>query len=194
MFPWLSFLSYVIIVTYTPGPNNVMAMNCAKSAGFRKSLSFIAGVFTGGFIVMLLCLLFSAFLYNLVPKIQLPMKILGALYMLYLVIKILMSGKKSGGESGNVNTGFLIGTVLQLINPKLIFFGISVMSVYILPYHNQIPVLIFFAFFMILIGITANLCWAAFGSLFSMLFSRHGKILNIVMALLLLYCIVSLFI
>jgi len=195
MFPWLSFLSYVVIVTFTPGPNNIMAMNCAKNEGFRKGLKFVFGVFTGAFVLIFLCMLFSAFLFNFTPKIQLPMKILGAAYMTYLMIKTVVPKKKNdASENKNNNVGFFIGIVLQFINPKLIMFAITVASTYILPYYNQIPVLLLFTLLLTSVGSTAVLCWTLFGSLFSVLFSKHGTIVNIIMALLLLYCIVSLFI
>ena len=83
MFPWISFLSYIVIMAYTPGPNNIMSMNAAKNAGFKKSIPFNAGIFTGIFIVMILCLIFSNILYSIIPKIQLPMKIFGAAYMFF---------------------------------------------------------------------------------------------------------------
>ena len=195
MFPWLSFLSYVIIVIYTPGPNNIMTMNSAKNVGFRKTLKFISGIFVGAFVLLSLCMLFSAYLYNLTPKIQLPMKILGAIYMAYLMIKTVVPKKNNeASENKNNNTGFFIGIVLQFINPKLIMFGITVASSYILPYYNQIPVLLLFSLLLTAIGSTGVMCWAMFGSLFSVVFSKHGTIVNIIMALLLLYCIISLFI
>jgi len=195
MFPWLSFLSYIIIVTYTPGPNNIMTMNIAKNEGFKKSLKFVFGVFVGAFILMVLCMLFSAFLYSAVPKIQLPMKILGAAYMTFLIVKTLVPKKKEdspGDKKSNVN--FFIGITLQFINPKAILYGITTMSSFILPYYNQIPILLLFALLLAFVGLTGLLVWALFGSLFSVLFNKHGKILNIFMALLLVYCIVSLFI
>ena len=38
-----------------------------------------------------------------------------------------------------------------------------------------------------------TLCWSAFGSAFKWLFSKHARVVNLVMALLLVYCAVSLF-
>jgi threonine/homoserine/homoserine lactone efflux protein len=191
VFPWLSFLSYIIIVAYTPGPNNIMSMNNAKNAGFRKGIQFNLGIFAGCFVVMMLCLLFSAALYRLVPKVQLPMKILGAAYMAYLLVKTLLPSKEH--ETKNNNGSFIMGAVLQLINPKLMIYGITAISSYILPYYKAIPVLVLFVFLLSFVSFTATLCWALFGSLFKILFSKHAKIVNIIMALLLLYCAVSLF-
>ena len=191
MFPWISFLSYIFIMAYTPGPNNIMSMNNAKNIGFKKGFVFILGIFSGFSVVMILCLIFSTVLYTIIPKIQLPMKILGAAYMLFLIIKMTIPSKNH--EIKNNNGSFIIGALLQLINPKIIIYGITAMSAYILPYYKEIPILILFAFLLSFVGFTGSICWALFGSLFSILFNKHGKILNIIMTILLLYCIVSLF-
>jgi threonine/homoserine/homoserine lactone efflux protein len=179
-------------MAYTPGPNNIMSMNNAKNVGFKKGMIFNFGMFVGFFVVMILCLIFSTVLYALVPKIQIPMKILGAAYMVYLIIKTLIPSKTH--EIKNNDGSFLIGALLQFINPKIIIYGITAMSSYILVYYSKAPVLIFFAFVLAFVGFTGTLCWSLFGSIFSMLFSKHGKILNIIMAVLLLYCAVSFFV
>jgi threonine/homoserine/homoserine lactone efflux protein len=168
-----------------------MSMNNAKNVGLKKGIVFNFGIFAGFFVVMILCLIFSTVLYTLVPKIQLPMKILGATYMVYLIIKTLVPSKAH--EVKNNSGSFLVGALLQLINPKIIIYGITAMSSYILVYYNEVPRLVFFAFLLAFVGFTGTLCWALFGSVFSILFNKHGKILNIIMAILLLYCAVSLF-
>jgi threonine/homoserine/homoserine lactone efflux protein len=191
MFPWISFLSYIIIVAYTPGPNNIMSMNNAKNVGFRKGLVFNFGIFAGFLVVMILCLIFSTVLYTVVPKIQFLMKILGAAYMVYLIVKTLIPSKEH--EIKNNNGSFLIGALLQLINPKIMVYGITAISSYILPFYDELPILLLFVLLLSFVGFTGTICWALFGSLFSVLFNKHGKILNIIMAVLLLYCAVSLF-
>jgi threonine/homoserine/homoserine lactone efflux protein len=119
------------------------------------------------------------------------MKILGAAYMVYLSIKTIIPAKKR--EIKNDNGTFVVGALLQFINPKIIIFGIMAISSYILPYYKEIPILIAFALLLAFVGFTGTICWALFGSLFSIMFNKHGKILNIIMVLLLLYCAVSLF-
>jgi threonine/homoserine/homoserine lactone efflux protein len=178
-------------MAYTPGPNNIMSMNNAKNAGFRRGIIFSLGISAGIFLVMILCLLFSTVLYTVVPKIQLPMKILGAAYMVFLIIKTLVPAKEH--EIKNSNGSFLMGALLQFINPKIMIYGITAMSSFILPFYKEIPVLLLFAFLLSFMGFTATICWALFGSLFSLLFSKHEKLLNIIMAVLLLYCAISLF-
>jgi threonine/homoserine/homoserine lactone efflux protein len=168
-----------------------MSMNNTKNVGFKKGIVFNFGIFAGFFVVMILCLIFSTILYTLVAKVEIFMKISGAAYMGYLIVKTLSPSKTH--EIKNSNGSFLIGALLQLINPKIVIYGITAMSSYILIYYKEVPILVFFAFLLAFVGFTGTLCWALFGSLFSMLFSKHGKILNVIMAVLLLYCAVSLF-
>jgi threonine/homoserine/homoserine lactone efflux protein len=191
MFLWAPFLSYIFIIAITPGPNNIMTMNLAAKVGFKKCMPFYFGFLTGFTIVMFLCLLFSSVLYAVVPKIQFPMKIVSAAYMVYLAIITVLPLKSQ--EIKNNNGNFFIGALLQFINVKIILYGITAISSYILPYYKSLPVLIAFVCLLSFVGGTTTLCWALFGSVFSRLFNKHGKILNIIMAILLLYCAVSLF-
>ena len=191
MFPWQAFLTYIIIVAITPGPNNIMSMNNAAHKGFRKALPFNFGIFAGFVFVLILCTVFSSLLFTLIPRIQLPMKILGAAYILYLAVKPFLPSKKR--EAKDLSGSFIIGAVLQLINPKLMIYGITAFSSFILPWYTEIPILAFFIFLLAFVGFACTLCWSFFGSLLSKIFSKYGKIINIVMALLLVYCAISLF-
>jgi len=191
MFPWLSFLSYTIINMFTPGPLNIVSMNNAKTVGFKKGLTFNLGVLLGGFLIITICLLFSTVLYNLIPKVQFPMKILGAVYMVYLII--IINRSSNNNEIKNNNGKFLIAVFLSISNPKAILFLITVTSVYILPYYNKINTLMIFALFLTILGFTATICWALFGSLFSKVLDKYEKTSKIIMSILLLYCVVSLF-
>lgn len=192
MFSWLSFLSYVVITAVTPGPNNIMSMSNAGRLGFRKSLSFNLGIWCGFSVVILICTFFCSTLSAQIPKIKMPMLVIGAFYMLYLAWSIL----KSSSEIKEVSSrsGFFSGFILQFINPKGYIYGIVSMEAYILPfYQGQWLPLILFALMLAFIAFTSTVLWALFGSVFKLLFSRYAKITNTVMALLLVYCAVSLF-
>ncbi|MBS5548327.1 MAG: LysE family transporter [Oscillospiraceae bacterium] len=128
----------------------------------------------------------------LIPAIRLPMLVLGAAYMLYLAWGTFRS---SGAiQEDHAREGFRSGLLLQFINPKIYLYGVMSMEAYILPYYGgQLAVLLFFALLLAFIGFVFTLAWAAFGSVFRLLFSRHARAVNTVMALLLVYCAVSLF-
>lgn len=192
MFPWVSFLTYAVITTATPGPNTLMSMSNAGRKGFRRALPFNFGIWAGFSVVMILCAVFCGTLSALIPRIRLPMTIAGALYMLYLAWNIFR--RDSSMEAQGNQSGFLGGLALQFVNPKIYLYGILSMEVYILPYYQNQPLtLLGFALLLALIGFIFTLCWAAFGSVFRRVFSHHGRIVNTIMALLLVYCAISLF-
>jgi cysteine/O-acetylserine efflux protein len=192
MFGWLNFLTYAVITAVTPGPNNIMSMSNAGRLGFKKTIPFNLGIWSGFSIVMLVCTLFCSLLSSIIPKIKFPMLIIGAAYMLYLAWKTFKS--TSNIEENYSRSGFLSGLVLQFVNPKIYIYGIISMEAYILPYYSRNPLaLLGFALLLAFIGFISTILWSAFGSIFKLLFSKYAKTTKIIMALLLVYCAVSLF-
>ena len=192
MFSWFSFLTYAVVTAVTPGPNNIMSMSNGSRKGFKAALPFNFGILVGFAIVMLLCTAFCSMLFTLIPKIKMPMLIIGATYTLYLAWETFRSS--DGIEENHSRDGFISGLLLQFINPKIYIYCIMSMEAYILPYYQgQILPLIGFALLLAFIGFAFTLCWSGFGSIFKWLFSKHAKLVNTIMALLLVYCAVSLF-
>lgn len=192
MFPWVSFLTYVVITAITPGPNNIMSMSCGTHNGFWKALPFNLGIWVGFSVVAGLCAVFCAVLTDSIPKLVLPMKLLGALYLLYLAWGTFRSGGNL--DTQNRHDGFLADILLQFINPKIYLYCIMSMEAFILPHFagNQI-ILLAFSLLLAFIGFCATLCWSAFGAAFQKLLESHSKKVNSILALLLVYCAVSLF-
>ena len=192
MFNWVSFLTYAVVTAVTPGPNNIMSMSNGSRKGFRAALPFNFGIGLGFSIVMLLCTAFCSMLSTFIPKIKFPMLVVGAAYMLYLAWETFRSS--DGIEENHSREGFISGLLLQFINPKIYIYCIMSMEAYILPcYNGKMLPLFGFAMLLAFIGFAFTLCWSAFGSVFKWLFSKHTKLVNTVMALLLVYCAISLF-
>ncbi|MDM5154572.1 LysE family transporter [Bacillus sp. DX1.1] len=189
--PLLSFLLYVFVTSFTPGPNNIMAMLLANKYGLKKTIRFCFGVGAGFFVIMLLSSYFNLLLKNFIPKIEFIMTILGAIYMLYLAIKIITSKNNDKDNDGDKNNSFLTGMFLQFINPKGILYGITAISTFILPYHTSNFVLIFYSLFLAFVGFMSTFCWSVFGSIFQNFLSKYRSQFNVIMALLLIYSAVS---
>lgn len=116
---------------------------------------------------------------------------LGALYMLYLAWGTVKSGSIEDDHSAG---GFASGLFLQFVNPKIYIYCIMSMEAYILPYYaGNWAALFGFAMLLAFIGFAFTICWSAFGSVFRLMFSKYSKQVNAVMALLLVWCAVSLF-
>ena len=183
MFNWFSFLTYAFTTAFTPGPNNIMSMTNAGRRGFRGAMPFNFGILAGFTIVMFLCTVFCSALSAWVPRIKMPMLAAGAVYMLYLAWETVRGSGDLGGHAAK--DGFFTALTLQFIMS---------MEAYILPFYQGRPgALIFFALLLSAIGFAATLAWTAFGSAFRRLFEHHAKLVNTVMALLLVYCAASLF-
>ena len=192
MFPWFSFLTYAVVTAVTPGPNTLMSMSNGSRKGFQGALPFNFGILAGFTVVMVACTAFCSVLSVWIPRLKTPMLVLGALYMLYLAWETFRSTGEL--ESRSARDGFLSGLLLQFINPKIYLYCILSMEAYILPYFQGRPLtLLGFALLLALIGFLFTLAWSAFGSVFQRLFSRHAKLVNTIMALLLVYCAISLF-
>lgn len=192
MFNWAAFLTYIIITAITPGPNNILSMTHASRIGFRRSYPFNLGVFLGITLVMVLSTLFSSLFYSYIPRAEPFMLFIGAAYLLYLAYKIFTSSAEI--RPGRMtDASFLTGTLLQFINPKLYIYSITAMGSYILPHYRERTELLSFALLLSLVGFLCTILWALFGSLFRKLFTRHTRLINTVMAVLLVYCAVSLY-
>lgn len=189
--PLLSFLLFVFVTSFTPGPNNIMAMLFANKYGLKKTIKFCFGVGAGFFVIMLLCSYFNVLLENFIPKIEFIMTILGAIYMLYLAIKIISSSTKAKDDNDDKNNSFIAGMLLQFINPKGILYGITAISTFILPYHSSNFSLLFFSLFLAFVGFMSTFCWSMFGSVFQTFLSKYRSQFNVIMALLLVYSAIS---
>lgn len=188
-----AFFAYTFLTAFTPGPNNIMSMTNASRDGFKRTLRFLMGIIVGFVIVMIACTAFSSLLYAFIPSIRPVMLCIGAAYMLWLAWTV-WRDKPHEERAGitRANT-FLSGMLLQFVNIKIILYGITAMSAYVLPHYHDTLSALLFAFLLSAIGDLGCFCWAMFGAFFEKLFNQHRKGMNAVMALLLVYCAVSLF-
>lgn len=183
-----AFFSYILLSAITPGPNNIMSMTNAAKYGFKKSFPFNLGILLGFLIVMSACALFSSLLYGLIPSIEPIMLCIGAAYLLYLAWTVWRDKphqeKKSLAKTNTLSAGML----LQFINVKVILYGISALSSFVLPYYRDFMTIAGFVLLLSFVGFAGTCCWALFGAAFESFFKKYNKALNAVMALLLVYC------
>ena len=112
--------------------------------------------------------------------------------MLYLAWKVLRTTFNPEIEAGK-EASFSAGMILQFLNPKIYIYAITAMSLYILPSFHSPAALSGFTLILTVIGASGSFVWALFGTAFCKFLGKHTKPVNLVMALLLVYCAVSLF-
>ena len=71
---------------------------------------------------------------------------------------------------------------------KIMIYGLTMFSSFILPYESRIPVLFLFAVYLMILGGIGNLIWAFAGNVLRRFYENHYKLMNAVMALLLVWC------
>lgn len=183
----INFLIYLWVTAITPGPNNIMSMNFGTRLGFKKSLAFNSGVFTGVLILSFIAAFLGAAIFAYLPGIKNIMKWLGIAYLLWLAWHTYKVGPIDSQKHFEGAT-FPRGAVLQFINVKVIIYCITSMSTFVLPFQTNPAVISFWALVMAVIAFLSTCTWSAFGSLFRTLFRDHYRPVNTIMALLLVYC------
>jgi cysteine/O-acetylserine efflux protein len=185
-----SFVLYVIINAFTPGPGSILALNTMTNYGWKRGKPLFFGIFTGYFFVQALCALFIFGLENLINPIMTVLTYAGVIYILWLAYQIAIS--KPDIKTSEKQPSFWIGFVLQIVNVKIFLFGITSLTGYVMPYYSSLGLLLFFEMIIAAIGSLATLTWIFFGGLFQKTYFKHFRVINIILALLLLQCAVAL--
>lgn len=183
-----AFFSYIFLTAFTPGPNNIMSMTNAGKYGFKKAFPFNLGIFAGFLIVMSACAAFTSLLYSVIPSIEPYMLCVGAAYILWLAWTVWRNKPHEGKKGLAATNTFTSGMVLQFVNVKVILYGITALSSYVLPYYHSFAAVALFVFILAFVGFAGTCAWALFGAAFEKFFKKYEKVLNAVMALLLVYC------
>ena len=193
MFDWLTFITYAVLTTITPGPNTIISMSNGSRRGFLRGLPLNLGMWCGFTIVMVGCAALTSAMAVWIPKIKTPMLYAGAAYLLWLAWKSLRRSSQIEEKETKDGKQFLTGFAMQFVNPKVMLYGVMSYEAYILPvYQGNLPKLLMFSVVLSTVGFVNGLLWSGCGSLFRTVFSKHGRIVNTVMAVLLVYCAVKL--
>ena len=185
--------AFVLVTTFTPGPNNISSAAMGLAYGYRATLRYLAGIAMGFFLVMLACAFLSSTLLTLMPVAEQYVRWIGALYILWLAVGVLRSDyafSKARETTNPVSKGFL----LQLLNPKVFVYGLTLFSTFLSSITGEIPSLLVFALVFASIAFAATSIWAIGGSLIRNKLKNDPfrKAVNIILALLLVYTAVDL--
>lgn len=185
-----AFVIFVLVTTFTPGPNNVSSANLAVLYGFRRTNHYRLGIFIGFALLMLLCAFLSSTIRQHFPPAEVYLRYVGAAYIVYLAIGTLKTSYQLKDSSSAVPSMPLVkGMLLQLLNPKVLVFGITVYSTYLAARLNTVWMLPLSALLLAATAFCSTSLWALAGSTIGRFASRRPVrlALNGVLSLLLLY-------
>ncbi|MCI9475632.1 MAG: LysE family transporter [Emergencia sp.] len=184
-----NFFIYAMINAFTPGPGNVLALNTVTNYGWKRGKPLFFGIFTGYFVVEILCAIFVFGVSTVLPSMLGVMKYIGAAYILWLAIHMAIS--KPTESSDGKSASFMKGFLLQFVNVKIYLFGITALTGYVTNYSTEFGTLILFELIIATIGTIATSTWVGVGLLIQRVYQQHYRVINIVLAATLMECVYS---
>ncbi len=184
-----NFVLYCVINAFTPGPGNILALNTVTNYGWKKGRPLFFGIFTGYYVVQLICAVFVFGIAAFLPSVLGVMKYIGAAYILWLAIHIAISKPEKDDDSRSAS--YMKGFLLQFVNVKIYLFGMTALTGYITDYHKSLTSLVIAELFIATLGSFATLTWIGMGALIQKFYLKHYRIINILLALTLVECIIS---
>ena len=159
----IALISFYFVMYVTPGPNNAMVLASGLKFGFLKTIPHMSGITIGHVMQLILVCLGLGKIFQIVPYLQNTLKILCAIYLLYLGYKIIGSFSKIK-ENDSRPLKFHEAALFQIINPKAWTISSMAASGFLPKDGNLIYSIFFIALIALIICPLSISPWAAFGS------------------------------
>ncbi len=200
----LSLLLYCVVVTFTPGPTNIVILSIAQGEGTRRAMVFSAGAAAAFALMLAASAALNSLLAELLPAVQPALQLVGGAYMLYLAWKVygMDVGDARPGVRPSVRPGphpaprsgqalFVTGFLMQFVNPKVVMFTLTVMPSFVALAQGSRGGVAAGVAAVSVIGWAAFAAWVGFGALLRRFLSAYRRVVNVLMALFLVYCAVA---
>ena len=174
---YLIVLSYMVFLSFSPGPNNILCSVNSTKYGIRNTLPLLAGVISGFFLVGFTTSLTIEFFKEQQDIVE-NMKYVCGLYLLYLSYLIVTDNPENYKESVDSlesSLKFKDGFLLQLINGKIIFYYIILMTTYASRFGTDYSVKFSLLLGATFVGFSATSSWMLLGSLLRKFLSDSSK-------------------
>jgi threonine/homoserine/homoserine lactone efflux protein len=182
-------LSYMVFLSFSPGPNNILCSVNSTKYGIKNTLPLLAGVISGFFLVGLTTSLTVEFIKDQQGILN-NMKYICGLYLIYLSYIIATDDPENYKESvDNLESPlkFKDGFLLQLINGKIIFYYIILMTTYASRFGADYSIKFGLLLAATFVGMSATSSWMFLGSLMRKFLSdsKKARITNYILGTLL---------
>ena len=147
----------------TPGPNNAMVLASGLKFGFLKSIPHMIGITVGHVTQLILVCLGLGKIFQVFPELQNILKIICAIYLIYLGYKIIGSFSKIKDDDSRP-LKFYEAALFQIVNPKAWTISSMAASGFLSKDGNLLISILFVASVALVICPISISPWAAFGS------------------------------
>lgn len=140
----LAFTIAAVLITATPGPDNLMVLGMGMSKGRRQGIAFGLGCAVGCLSHTLLAVLGVSALVAASPAAFTALKWVGGGYLVWLGVNALrhagQGARVAGVDSGQASTRELLlkGMFANAINPKVVLFFLSFLPQFVVPEQGGI--------------------------------------------------------
>ena len=158
-----ALISFYFVMYVTPGPNNAMVLTSGLKFGFLKTIPHMTGITVGHVTQLVLVCLGLGKIFQIFPELQNILKILCAIYLVFLGYKIIGSFNKIK-DDGSRPLKFYEAALFQIVNPKAWTISSMAASGFLPKDGNLFFSIIFISFVALIICPISISPWAAFGS------------------------------
>lgn len=155
-------MTFALVMSITPGPNNTMLLASGVNFGLRRTMPHMLGITCGCMVMMITIALGLGQIFTRFPRLYSVMEIVSAAYLLYLAWKIAASGKLSIGAANERPLTFLQAAAFQWVNPKAWMMAVTGATAFHLHDNVLLNALLLAAVFVI-VNLPSITVWAAFG-------------------------------
>ena len=126
----ISFILAVSILAISPGPDNIFVLMQSVVHGKKYGLATIIGLMTGCIVHTTFVAIGISAIIKENNTIFLVIKILGAVYLLYLAYKVITGGSEISMSTKKIDKKtpfqlFKIGFIMNVLNPKVTLFFLA---------------------------------------------------------------------
>jgi threonine/homoserine/homoserine lactone efflux protein len=121
---------YSMVMTFTPGPNNLLLLSSGLSFGLSRTARHMTGIMTG--VMLQICLVGAGLgvLFARFPELQTVLKFVGTIYMLWLAWRLWNAGGIKAADTARP-IGFFEAMVFQFVNPKTWVMATTVVAAFV---------------------------------------------------------------
>ena len=188
-----TLLTFATAMSFTPGPNTMLATALAANFGMRRAWRFIVAVPTGWTLMMIACGLGLGALVFALPWLRGGVKAIGVAYLVWLAWKLANTRALAPTAAARMQVGFWQGVALQFVNIKAWMLALALAAGWVATSAGQASSnpgerLAIVCAVMAVFALSSNAAYALAGSLLRRWLAENDRLLwfNRGMALLLL--------
>ena len=175
----IEFILLQISVAFSPGLIIALVVNEAVQKGRKNALQVAYGAAAGAIGITIITAAVITYIFSLIPEILTFIYIFGIIYIVYKGIKTLQDKGDSPEVLGSAS--FLSGFKINLANPKMWVFYLSVLPLFITDESNIFSSLIYLGIVTIFINLFADISYALLSSyLFNNSTTKVKRYINII--------------